>query len=65
MTLSMKTCACGHAEDAHEHYRRGSDCGACGPATCARFKASSVTVAVSEPMALSAPVPAVEAAQAG
>lgn len=23
-------CVCGHDEDAHEHYRAGNDCGACG-----------------------------------
>lgn len=27
-------CACGHAKQAHEHYRRGSDCALCG---CRRF----------------------------
>ena len=29
-------CACGHATEAHEHYRRGSDCALC---ECARYKA--------------------------
>jgi len=23
------TCECGHAEDAHQHYRPGTDCGVC------------------------------------
>lgn len=32
------TCECGHAEAAHRHYRRGSDCGVCGAMTCARFR---------------------------
>lgn len=27
-------CRCGHVADAHEHYRPGSDCGACA---CRRF----------------------------
>jgi hypothetical protein len=28
-------CSCGHGKQAHEHYRRGSDCALCG---CARFR---------------------------
>jgi hypothetical protein len=28
-------CTCGHPRQAHEHYRRGSDCALCG---CARFR---------------------------
>jgi hypothetical protein len=32
-------CRCGHDAEAHEHYRPGSDCGACGAARCARFRA--------------------------
>lgn len=39
-------CVCGHAFDAHEHYRPGSDCGACGhtecPAYCAPSKFTSL-----------------------
>lgn len=31
-------CACGHARLAHEHYRRGTDCGACGAQECGRFR---------------------------
>jgi hypothetical protein len=31
-------CRCGHDAAAHEHYRRGSDCGACGAQACARFR---------------------------
>ncbi len=26
---SDRRCACGHGRDAHEHYRRGSDCALC------------------------------------
>ena len=29
------TCACGHQQDAHEHYRPGSDCALCD---CPRFR---------------------------
>jgi hypothetical protein len=31
-------CVCGHAREAHQHYRRGSDCGACGAQDCAEFR---------------------------
>jgi len=31
-------CRCGHAAEAHEHYRPGRDCGACG---CHRFAAAA------------------------
>ena len=31
-------CVCGHARDAHEHYRSGSDCGICGAAKCAAYR---------------------------
>jgi hypothetical protein len=33
-------CRCGHDAAAHEHYRRGTDCGACGAQSCARFRAA-------------------------
>jgi len=29
-----RPCRCGHQKDAHEHYRRGTDCAAC---SCAAF----------------------------
>jgi uncharacterized protein YbcC (UPF0753/DUF2309 family) len=32
------TCICGHAEQAHEHYRSGTDCGSC---PCVRFRRAS------------------------
>jgi hypothetical protein len=32
-----KRCTCGHARAAHEHYRRGTDCGICGAAGCAAY----------------------------
>jgi hypothetical protein len=31
-------CACGHPKAAHEHYRLGTDCGACGAAECEEFR---------------------------
>jgi hypothetical protein len=30
-------CSCGHAHEAHEHYRRGSDCALCPAGVCAKF----------------------------
>ena len=30
----MSPCTCGHPREAHEHYRRGTDCSAC---LCPRF----------------------------
>lgn len=32
-------CVCGHAEEAHEHYRPGSDCGVCGMRECGEYRA--------------------------
>ena len=32
------SCRCGHGSPAHEHWRRGSDCGVCGAASCASFR---------------------------
>jgi hypothetical protein len=32
------SCLCGHGAPAHEHYRTGSDCGACGPGGCSVFR---------------------------
>jgi hypothetical protein len=33
-STSGRTCSCGHAKQAHEHYRRGTDCAVC---SCARY----------------------------
>jgi hypothetical protein len=33
-----KGCKCGHAANAHEHYRRGTDCGLC---SCPKFRAGT------------------------
>lgn len=32
------SCVCGHEAPAHEHWRRGSDCGLCGGAACPSFR---------------------------
>ena len=34
-------CRCGHARNAHEHYRAGTDCALCRPGVCNRFKRAS------------------------
>ena len=34
---SDAACGCGHANLAHQHYRKGTDCALC---VCARFKES-------------------------
>ena len=31
-------CVCGHAREAHEHYRPGHDCGVCGARDCADYR---------------------------
>jgi hypothetical protein len=33
-------CRCGHAKEAHEHYRPGRDCGICGADVCAAYQAA-------------------------
>lgn len=33
----MSRCVCGHVDEAHRHYRTGSDCGACGRGVCPWF----------------------------
>lgn len=35
-----RACTCGHMNEAHQHYRSGSDCGACGRNVCSKFKAA-------------------------
>jgi hypothetical protein len=34
-------CTCGHIAEAHEHYRRGSDCAICGERTCGAYVAAT------------------------
>lgn len=33
-----RPCRCGHDEQAHEHYRPGSDCAACGRDRCRAYR---------------------------
>ncbi len=35
-------CACGHHREAHEHYRRGTECAICDVRACSSFTAVSV-----------------------
>jgi len=37
-TPATTLCRCGHEAEAHEHFRSGSDCGACGAQECRRFR---------------------------
>jgi hypothetical protein len=37
---SDKICTCGHAHEAHTHYRRGTDCAICGADKCQAFSAA-------------------------
>jgi hypothetical protein len=44
MAIAKKTqphasdvCACGHAREAHEHYRRGTECSICDVQVCSSF----------------------------
>lgn len=32
-------CACGHAREAHQHYRRGNECSICDARRCSSFTA--------------------------
>ncbi len=36
----MALCVCGHAADAHEHYRPGLDCQTCPAGVCDRYRAA-------------------------
>ncbi|MCA5924939.1 hypothetical protein [Curtobacterium oceanosedimentum] len=35
LVVDAVTCVCGHVQDAHEHYRPGSDCALCD---CPKFR---------------------------
>ncbi len=37
-TTTARSCVCGHEEQAHEHWRPGRDCGACGAVACPVFR---------------------------
>jgi hypothetical protein len=39
MTNDLR-CRCGHSLEAHEHFRAGRDCSACGDRGCRRFTPS-------------------------
>lgn|GEM_PF-1995902 len=50
MGISKKTvpqandmCACGHPFEAHEHYRKGTECSICDVRTCSAFSAATVS----------------------
>jgi hypothetical protein len=34
----INPCTCGHGRAEHEHFRAGTDCGACGGSACGRFR---------------------------
>lgn len=36
-------CECGHAYEAHEHYRKGTECSICDVRACSEFSAVAVT----------------------
>jgi hypothetical protein len=40
----VEPCACGHAREAHEHYRPGTDCGVCGATACSAYRARGGSV---------------------
>ncbi|MEN3266278.1 MAG: hypothetical protein V7646_3172 [Pseudonocardia sp.] len=35
---AVEPCTCGHALAAHDHYRPGTDCGACGATGCGAYR---------------------------
>lgn len=37
-------CECGHAREAHEHYRRGTECAICDIRQCSQFRPVAVPV---------------------
>lgn len=40
--LRRDRCRCGHDFAAHQHYRRGTDCGLCPEGECGRFRGGRV-----------------------
>jgi hypothetical protein len=42
-------CVCGHEREAHEHYRRGTDCATCGAEVCPKFRRALVRKNPSSP----------------
>ncbi|MDN3497310.1 hypothetical protein QL996_15325 [Planococcus sp. APC 4015] len=41
--LSSDQCECGHAREAHEHYRKGTECSICDIRQCSAFSMVSVS----------------------
>ena len=41
-----RDCTCGHPHQAHEHYRRGTDCAMCA---CVRFRAGAPAAPAPQP----------------
>lgn len=39
---STDMCACGHVREAHEHYRRGTECSICDIRQCSAFSVATV-----------------------
>ncbi len=46
---SGDACTCGHAYEAHEHYRAGTDCSLCEKDACPRFVAAASSSAAASP----------------
>ncbi|WIM16903.1 hypothetical protein [Microbacterium sp. zg-B96] len=40
--LPTDMCACGHLREAHEHYRRGTECAICDVQSCSSFTVVTV-----------------------
>ncbi|MET0296748.1 MAG: hypothetical protein ABW024_05055 [Microbacterium sp.] len=41
--LSTDMCACGHTREAHEHYRKGTECSICDIRQCSSFSMATVS----------------------
>lgn len=41
---ASEECACGHTFDAHEHYRRGTECSICDIRSCSEFTPVAVPI---------------------
>jgi len=39
-TIDGPLCRCGHPREAHNHYRKGTDCALCPVGGCIRFRAA-------------------------
>lgn len=44
----LRLCSCGHPEEMHEHYRAGTDCGACGARSCRAFRLDAASASASD-----------------